>query len=431
MDRRLSDLRTDPSEFAGVKCPDIKSLLDADTKSLLSEVCPDVACTLGKASALTTPMEDWNNQAARPFTAEDSLMSDVLKEASLAPRHAGGRVSHLDIKRRISTQLTLGWAPRQVTAALDKLAEQVIFDRQMADEYLKDQSGLEGLAYIEPNHFNQSCVASLKHIQHHGKLKSASVKRIAACKGCTHCKPDHQGGCKCAAYGLPIVGNAQDLQRVVAGLTKGTAKKSHLVARHNGGEITTTPGHSVAVVAGRTEHETASKLAGHGTLTKFEPAALKLASSDFNPKVVKASIAGGKTLSNVYAEAKKAHGSHKTELVIKAYLNGLKHSNERINTAAVDCSLLRKRLTASETLIGKSKCASCSYRQQMHCGYTGGTLLSYPGLGTGGAKRASRKDPEAPDGNDIMAELGLTQDPEVTDMNWMEPEHQEPLEVTF
>ena len=92
-----------------------------------------------------------------------------------------------------------------------------------------------GLTYLEPNHFNQtSCVASLRHIHNHGgQVNAASVRRIAACPGCSECKKNPDGTCKCGTYKLPIVSNVREAQQIVASLTHGTGKRAALVARHN------------------------------------------------------------------------------------------------------------------------------------------------------------------------------------------------------
>ena len=142
------------------------------------------------------------------------------------------------------------------------------------------------------------------------------------------------------------------------------------------------------------------------SLTSFDIQATREAASSFSAKSVKASIDGGKTLNDVYVESKKAHGSAKTQRVVRAFLDGLKKSGARINLAAVDCSLLKNRLTASETILGKPKCASCTLRGGMHCGFTGGTILSFPGMETTGAKRASMATP-GQDGVALMDAMEL------------------------
>ena len=66
---------------------------------------------------------------------------------------------------------------------------------------------------------------------------------------------------------------------------------------------------------------------------------------------------------------------------------------------------MKNRLASSETILGKEKCASCGFRNSMHCGLTGGTLLSFPGM-----EKVSAKTASAPgqDGVSFMQSLELT-----------------------
>ena len=344
--------------------------------------------------------EDWHQNAARPFTVEDSLMHDILKSASGKAEDVG-KVARSDeqMHSRIADLLHMGKSPVAISAHLDKVAEMEIFDRNSSDEFLKGQSGLMGLTYIEPNHFNQkSCTASLRHIKNHGgQVNAASVKRIAACSGCADCKKNPDGTCRCGTYKLPIVSSAPEAQQVVAALTHGTGKKAALVARHNKAFAS-----SETVQVDRLVERPTTVIAGSGSLSKFDVVTVKEAAAEFTPKMVQASINEGKTLQEVYAAGKKAHGSALTERVVRTYLDALKKTGSRVNLASLDCKLLKGRLTASETILGKPACKTCTLRNGMHCAFTGGTLLTYPGMESAGAKTASVKD-----GVEIMEVLGL------------------------
>ena len=409
IDQLLKDLRPSDSDAGLQRGQKIDAITDAEDQGILEELAPGGEHTNanpGQGSGIVAAAEDWQQNAAKPFTREDSVMNDVLKHAS-GETQTGGRSTLADtvVKAHIATLLHLGYTPKQVTAKLEKLAEAQVFNREVAAEFLNDQSGLVGMAYIEPNHFNQkSCVASLNHIRQNGILRAASVKRIAACEGCDNCKSDHAGGCKCATYGLPIVSNAKELGRVVASIAGPTPKKATLVQKHNR-ETQVMPGHTVNVIARTEERNPNLKVAGDGGVTVFDINKVKEAASEFTPKAVRASVDGGKTLQEVYVSAKKAYGSAKTERVVRAYLDSLKKTGSRINLAAVDCSLLKGRLTASETILGKDKCASCGLRSGMHCGFTGGTLLSFPGMEKTSSKTASA---QGQDGVAFMQSLELT-----------------------
>ena len=402
IDQLLSDFK--PASDAGLqRGQDIKAISENQDGGLLDELAPGEHHAGTYASGLVACQEDWHDTSAKPFTWDDSITNDMLKDAS--QQTAGKQtLTAAAVNMRVAALLHLGHTPKQVTAYLNKLAERAIFDRSTTDEFLQGQAGLMGYAYIEPNHFNTSCIASLRHIKQHGQLKAASVKRITACDGCSSCKGTPEGGCKCTDYGLPIVSDAKELGRVVARLTKGSPKRASLVARHNQ-EPQNLPGKTV--VTARDESHTKMAGAGTGSLTKFDISKARETLSTFTPLQVKASLEGGKTLTEVYVAAKKAHGSAKTERAVRAYLDGLKKTGSRINLAALDCSLLKQRLTASETLIGKSKCATCSTRAGMHCGFTGGTLLSYPGMETSGAKQASAQAAQQ-DGVEFMKSMELT-----------------------
>ena len=389
---------------------DIDSITDAEDDNLLDELAPGGEHTNanpGNHSGIVAAEQDWQQNGAKPFTREDSVMEDVLKHVDGKLQTGGmSTLSDSEVKMRIAALLHLGHTPIVITAYLKKLAEQQLFNREVSAEFLKDQSGLMGFSYLEPNHFNQkSCTASLKHIKQYGRIKAASVKRIAACEGCENCKKDSEGECKCAAYGLPIVGTQKELQSVVARLTGGTSKKASLVQKHNA-ESDPRPGHVVIALDRSNERDATLTTAGIGSIQKFDVQAARDAAGNFSPKAVKASIDGGKTLTEVYKESKKVYGSDRTERVVRTYLDNLKKTGSRINLAAIDCSLLKGRLTASETIMGKEKCAECTLRNGMHCAHTGGTLLSYPGMEKLSSKRASMATP-GQDGVSYMESLEL------------------------
>lgn len=353
-------------------------------------------------------------------SADGSILGDVMKRASGDdPQNlANLGKQHIDtakVKEFVTTQLSIGKTPMQVAASLRQLAAQAEFDNTETDEFLKDQSGLLGYSYIEPNKFNRDCKASLAHIRAHGQLRAASIKRIAACAGCSECKCGPDGKSKCATYGLPLVGNAQELGRVVASLTGGTMKKATLVARHNGVQATAdTPGHAPRVIASRTAPTAPQRTAGtQSGISRFDVQEFRTAHSAFTPASVLASLNEGQSFARIFAAAKLEHGTQAAERVCRAYLSGLKGSGQRINLASLDCSLLKRRLASSETILGASKCASCSLRNGMHCGLTGGTLLSYPGMGTGTSSKTASATSTVKDGVDTMRELGMTA-PELT-----------------
>jgi hypothetical protein len=413
IDQLLSDFR--PSTDGAIqRGQDFKTLSETEDDGLLDELAPGGEHNAANpGTGIVAAEQDWQQNGGRPFTTEDSLMNDVLKQSSGEKvdeeRLGKPMMASADVKIRIRALLHLGKTPKQVTAYLNKLAEQQMFDRTESDGFLKDQAGLLGYAYLEPNHFNQkSCTASMRHIKANGVIKAASVKRIAACDGCENCKSDLEGGSKCATYGLPIVSSEKDLKGIVARLAGSQMKRASLVARHNG-ESTARPGHTVNVIARSEERDATLTTAGVSRVAAWDAQKARENATSFTPKTVTASIEGGQTLNDVYVASKKAYGSAKTQKVVREYLDSLKKTGARINLAAVDCLILKRRLTASETILGKDKCSSCSFRAGMHCGFTGGTLLSYPGM----EKQAKTASVAAADGVATMDGLELRA-PELT-----------------
>lgn len=419
IDQLLADFRPkadDPTVREGLmRGRDIRDISDAEDNGLLDEIAPGGEhnpANSGGTSGIVAAQEDWRESASKPFTAEDSVMTDVLKQGSAedgeeCPFDESESVpGHMaSVKARIAALLHIGQTPRQVTAYLNRIAELEAFDRTESDSYLQDQAGLMGYAYLEPNHFNQkSCVASMRHIQATGVIRAKSVKRITACEGCDQCKPDHEGGCKCATYGLPIVSNPQEMASVIASITGKKAKKAALVEAHNGTHGEVLPGHAVIAIQQGSPRDTTQTIAGAGVITRFDAQAVRQAAAKFSSADVHAQLKAGKMFGDIYAEQKKIMGSAKTEQVLRSFLDTLKKTGTRLNVAAIDCKLLRKRLTASETLLGTTKCATCTARGGMHCGLTGGTILSYPGMGPQGRKQASM---DAEDGVTTMDSMEL------------------------
>jgi hypothetical protein len=366
-------------------------------------------------------VEGGNEDNAVTAAMDDSIMGDVMKHASAEDPQSlkdlgKSYISPGDIKQFITTSLTLGQTPIQVFASLRRMAAEAVFDNVPMDAFLKDQSGLMGMAYIEPNKFNKDCKASLNHIRSNGVLRAASVKQIAACSGCSECKANPDGSKKCAVYNKPIVGNATELGRVVASLTGGTMKKADLVAKHNGSTAApSTPGHGPNVIASRTAPVTQPKVAGNQNgISRFDSAEFRTANSTFTPAAVVASLNEGTSFARIFAAAKLEHGTQAAEKVCRAFLDTLKGSQQRVNLASLDCTLLKRRLASSETILGASKCASCTLRQGMHCGLTGGTLLSYPGMGQdSSSRRTAAMTPQVKDGVQSMRDLGMAE-PELT-----------------
>jgi hypothetical protein len=76
-----------------------------------------------------------------------------------------------------------------------------------------------------------------------------------------------------------------------------------------------------------------------------------------------------------------------------------------VDISKLDCKFLKGKLAGGNPIVGSERCAGCTKRCGMHCGLTGGTLLSFPGMDkvpTG--KRASSL---AKDGAQVLGEYQM------------------------
>jgi hypothetical protein len=111
-----------------------------------------------------------------------------------------------------------------------------------------------------------------------------------------------------------------------------------------------------------------------------------------------------KTLAGAYESLLPKYGKVATSKAVKQFLDNLKVAQERVDISRVDCSYLKGKLASTNGIIGSSKCSGCSYRNCMHCGLTGGTLISFPGMVMPNSKkRASNTQ----DGNQVLSEFEL------------------------
>jgi len=288
---------------------------------------------------------------------------------------------------------------------LGKLAEQMVFDRVMADDFLTSQSGLLGLVYLKPNAYMDSCNATFNKLKIGGKaIRALSVKECGACKGCSNCKTASDGSRKCALYGKPIVASEADVRALLAE-KKMSMKKATLVALHNGNKP-----ESMKQAPERALVATATRSTKHIT-----------PSQTFTAKDVSKQLTAGADIQSIYHNARKQFGSSVTAAAVKTFIASLRGTNTKLALRQVDCALLKKKLASTETIIGESKCASCAMRTGMHCGLTGGTLLSYPGMekSSSGTKIAS-SGPEV-DGAAVMHEYDLNRRAAIS-INVVEPE---------
>lgn len=359
-------------------------------KDFLKEIAGTSDRTSYGVGVVGSAKEGW-----RQHSFDNSPVGDAL--ADLAGKQANNSKQTLtdeQIKRFVSTRLHCGDSPRKVSAQLKKMAEMVVYNHQMADAYLSDMSGMMGLGYIEPNHFmSASCQRSLEEITKlGGRVKAACVKRLKSCGSCRMCRVASGAGelDRCDLYKLPIVGNATELRRVIVAKYK-TATKVKLAAIHNGEQATQNTGLL------RVEAK-ATQIAG-----SISPVSIQ----EFNATHVANLIKSGSDLVTAFSTGQKTVGTHVATRAITSYISSLKKTGSQVDISKVDCRFLRGKLATNNPVHGVSKCQSCTYRNCMHCGLTGGTLTSFPGMEMVGSKQAS-KTKLATDGAAMMESYGLT-----------------------
>lgn len=348
-------------------------------------------------SGITANEEDWRNRSAKALNDESVLNAaliaaedgniDGLEKKSLSDK---------EVKAKIDGMLHLGYAPVKIAKAMEKLAELTLFNRQFAADYLDGRAGNIGLAYIEPNHFmkhsgSKGCVETFNRIKKDGKLKAASVQKISACATCSHCS-----GGRCNLYKLPIVASKNELMTVASkvassnglNLTKGNMKKIH------NGEMSDP---KVEPKTARVETPVVIRSAGDKMSSTYET----VTSND-----IKEAIERGKTFEQTFVEARAKAGSMLAKKASAAYIDSLKKTASKINLDRVDCKYLKGKLASCNAIVGGSKCATCSYRNGMHCGLTGGTLLTFPGMDKVKSNKIASGNQDF-DGNTLNAQVGL------------------------
>lgn len=353
-----------------------------------------------------------------PHPVKDSIKNDsALNEAFKTMTEVEGHntldeITQAEAENRINYLLSLGHKPSRVAGYMEKLGELKLFDKKNTAEFLESQAGQNGMAYIEPNFYMNSCDASFNEIQKNGKLNALSVKKVAACNGCSHYKNGN-----CGLYCRPIVASAVELKKVAedAVQSKGiktASLKSALKMMHEGVD------NHVAQLPARTNIQVAVRSAGDKKI-----AVRKEASAAEIGKM----LSSGIPVKDVYKTATAQYGKVSAQAALKSYIAGLRKEKAKIVLAALDCSFLKGKLAAANAIIGEKKCASCSYRNGMSCGLTGGTLLSFPGMDRVSSKKISHEGVK--DGKQVLFEWDLLDKPEDSEIEYREEESPEETNV--
>ena len=311
----------------------------------------------------------------------DSTNDSVLGEAVQSFQKAEGTdyekkgLTDSEIESRLRLLLNLGFTPEKI-AGFIKSADLKVFDTsQSLGTFLQDYAPGLGLAYIEPNFFMKSCDQSFNKIQKEGKLRALAVKKIAACEGCAKYKNG-----SCSLYRKPVVASSEQLTSIIkaelesknikcASMKEGLAK---LAANEKVAQPAITASTNTGTVRTAGDKKTAIK-------------------KEASVAEIGAAVSAGVPINKVFKQASAQYGKVSALNAVKRYIAGLKTSKAKILLAALDCGFLKGKLASSNPIVGESKCASCSYRNGMHCGLTGGTLVSFPGMDKLASKRIAHE----------------------------------------
>jgi hypothetical protein len=108
----------------------------------------------------------------------------------------------------------------------------------------------------------------------------------------------------------------------------------------------------------------------------------------------------------IYEAAANKVGAEQAGAACRKFVASLKDKPIKVALSQIDCTYLKNKLGVHNPIIGAEKCGSCTYRSGMHCGLTGGTLLSYPGMDKASSNhKTAAGAPE--DGRAILGEYDL------------------------
>ena len=324
--------------------------------------------------------------------SNDSILGEVVQTFQKAENtdYEKKGLNDKEIESRLKLLLNLGYSHEKIASFLQKSAEVKVFDTsQSLGTFIKDYAPGLGLAYIEPNFFMKSCDQSFAKIQKEGKLRAIAVKKITACDGCA----SYKNG-SCAVYRKPVVASGEELTNVVrAELASKNIKAASLkegLAKLQANEKVAT-----AVITS-TQNTGTVRTAGDMMVKVKKEASIQ---------EIGTAIQSGIPVQKVFKEASAQYGKVSALNAVKRYIASLKSAKAKVAIASIDCSYLKGKLASTNAIIGESKCASCSYRNAMHCGLTGGTLLSFPGMNRTSSKRIANEN-EA-DGHKVLFEYEM------------------------
>ena len=353
---------------------------------------------------------------------DDSVFQDVIMELEEAKNHGfteKREVTEAEVQKYVKKLLNGGMPPVKVAQAIEKLAELQLFNKTMATDYLNRNAGLLGLAYIQPNEYMNKCPDTYERlkVKGAGKIAAKSVKQINACEGCTFFAKDASSK-TCNLYHLPIVGTQNELLTVVNRMTAGVPNKSKKAAlvqiANKDAERTPMVNH---VVSSRPVQKV------YNTSPDATREARKAAAVEITARDIAKLHNAGNTLEKIFNFASKKVGSAKAGRAVREFVAGLKSNGTKIALSQIDCTFLKGKLGVQNAIVGAAKCGSCTFRQGMHCGLTGGTLVGFPGMDKQASNHKVASD--APkDGRAVLQEYDMTvaAEPQDIEINASGPE---------
>lgn len=299
----------------------------------------------------------------RDFVNEIADDASVMAEKCYKINRAPGvaelpqkSVTDAAVQRYIKTLLEQGHAPAKVAAVLVKLAEGTpVYNKQMSQEYLNQMSGLLGYRNLEPNHFMPKTPDSYQRLaskiaEWQGELKSA-LNRMTA--------------------GVPKLQKQAALTRIAQREQErkvAETNRAKTASQQTGGQIVLLDQVTRVTSIGAVQD------------THNRKVAAKEKQLEINASTIETLHKKGHSIEKIYNAAARKVGSVQAGAAVKTFIAGLKRNGTKIALSQIDCTFLKQKLGVQNAIVGASKCGSCVYRQGMHCGLTGGTLLSFPGM---------------------------------------------------
>jgi hypothetical protein len=147
---------------------------------------------------------------------------------------------------------------------------------------------------------------------------------------------------------------------------------------------------------------------------------IKTTSPEFTVAAISKAHTAGASLEKIYSFGVKTAGVVRAADVVKKFVGGLKTAGTKIALSQIDCRFLKGKLGVQNAIVGAPKCSSCAYRSSMHCGLTGGTLLSFPGMSTASSNHKIASG--APkDGHQMLNEYDLSSTAKLGDIDIIQP----------